>query len=205
MGKTIRYKTGTPCSIYSKPNLHAEFCREHYNLSRRKPLKSDSPDMRGSLFRRLDAEGTAIPCDEPNCSRNRHAGGLCNMHYQRKRDETIGLRAGCPVPGCTRLIRPETPVCKAHYRYVWRYKMTVPELIELLTDPVCGNPGCNETTKLHVDHDHSCCSEPQGRTCGTCTRGLLCAGCNKALGLIQDNPRKLQGLVEYLLSYEATE
>jgi len=42
-----------------------------------------------------------------------------------------------------------------------------------------------QTIKPYVDHDHSCCKDQ--RTCGKCTRGLLCNECNKLLGRIEAN------------------
>lgn len=36
----------------------------------------------------------------------------------------------------------------------------------------CGNP----PRRWYVDHDHNCC--PTTPTCGRCTRGLVCNGCN---------------------------
>lgn len=51
----------------------------------------------------------------------------------------------------------------------------------------CG--ACDEPTeKFHIDHDH--------RTGEV--RGLLCAGCNFAAGLLEDDPRRAEGLAEYL-------
>lgn len=37
-----------------------------------------------------------------------------------------------------------------------------------------------ERRRFHVDHDHACCPGPS--SCGSCVRGVLCAGCNSRLG-----------------------
>lgn len=44
---------------------------------------------------------------------------------------------------------------------------------------------------LAVDHDHKTNQK----------RGLLCGKCNKALGLLDDSPKKIQALLEYLSKY----
>ena len=36
---------------------------------------------------------------------------------------------------------------------------------------------------LHLDHDHTCC--PPGRACAKCLRGILCAGCNRRVGVCE--------------------
>lgn len=49
---------------------------------------------------------------------------------------------------------------------------------------------------LAVDHDHSCC--PGVTSCGKCVRGLLCFGCNSALGKLNDDITLLEAAVGYL-------
>ena len=59
--------------------------------------------------------------------------------------------------------------------------------------------------QLHIDHDHRCCPKG-GRSCARCRRGLLCAECNLALGLLADNPQRLENLAAYLRKWrEAVE
>lgn len=48
--------------------------------------------------------------------------------------------------------------------------------------------GSSRYTKFAVDHDHR-----TGRV-----RGLLCTNCNTAIGLMKDNPVRLQNAIEYL-------
>jgi hypothetical protein len=48
----------------------------------------------------------------------------------------------------------------------------------------------------HVDHDHAHC--PGKRACETCVRGLLCSGCNVALGYFRDDPAMLTAAIRYL-------
>jgi hypothetical protein len=81
----------------------------------------------------------------------------------------------------------------------------------------CANPGCNAILQIRcagrgrkqsrrgeglslacVDHDHNCCPGNIKVTCGKCVRGLLCWHCNAGAGLLGDDPKKAQGLAEYL-------
>jgi hypothetical protein len=67
----------------------------------------------------------------------------------------------------------------------------------------CGNPMCEndiDWSTSMVDHDHTCC--PSTKSCGNCVRGLLCRGCNWALGNVNDNIDKLTGLIDYIMIYQ---
>ena len=52
----------------------------------------------------------------------------------------------------------------------------------------CGKPEEQSKRKHHTDHDHAT----------NVVRGLLCAGCNTALGLLKDDPQRLRDLADYL-------
>lgn len=60
----------------------------------------------------------------------------------------------------------------------------------------CAN--CEEDVrgKLCVDHDHACC--PGKTSCGKCVRDLLCSPCNRAIGVLRENPRLLRAAATYL-------
>lgn len=47
-----------------------------------------------------------------------------------------------------------------------------------------------------IDHDHGCC---RGATsCGSCFRGILCGGCNKGIGMLQESPEVFASAMRYL-------
>ena len=85
-----------------------------------------------------------------------------------------------------------------------KYKMTPAQYEDMLKAQgyACANKGCGATDPARgqigfsVDHDHACCGGD--KSCGECVRGLLCNKCNVALGLVNDDPAVLQGLVDYL-------
>lgn len=92
-----------------------------------------------------------------------------------------------------------------------RYGLTQ-ETFDKLWDSQEGKcPGCLRSLNLEdtgswaIDHDHYCpkCSgEPP--TCGLCTRGILCHGCNGFLGKTKDSPDTLRRLADYQESYLTT-
>jgi Recombination endonuclease VII len=85
-----------------------------------------------------------------------------------------------------------------------RFRLSVEayEAISKLQNHKC--LGCekhrDEIGLLVVDHDHNCCPD-RNKTCGKCIRGLLCAPCNNALGLVKNNASTLRNLAQYLEAY----
>jgi hypothetical protein len=63
------------------------------------------------------------------------------------------------------------------------------------TCAICDDP-FSDSNLPHIDHDHSCC--PGRRSCGNCTRGLLCGRCNRAIGIFEDDVDLFDRAVSYL-------
>lgn len=98
---------------------------------------------------------------------------------------------------------------KRQYRATGRHKVAQYKLKksiqELLAEQdnkcaACKRPREDGET-FFVDHDHNCCSTNRD-VCGKCVRGLICRGCNSALGFVKDSEETLQKLIEYLQRYK---
>jgi len=50
--------------------------------------------------------------------------------------------------------------------------------------------------KAHIDHGHSCCGP--NRSCPVCRCGLACEQCNRAIGLVRDDPARLRRMADAL-------
>jgi hypothetical protein len=81
-----------------------------------------------------------------------------------------------------------------------KYGITPEEYYEMLVKQdgkcaVCGLPEAENRRKFDVDHDHR-----TGKSTNTAVlvRGLLCEGCNRALGLCHDDPVVLRALADYV-------
>lgn len=66
---------------------------------------------------------------------------------------------------------------------------------------ICGKPETathqsGALRRLSVDHDHKCC--PGKASCGKCVRGLLCARCNSAIGLVDEDLTVIGRMAAYL-------
>lgn len=98
--------------------------------------------------------------------------------------------------------------CSSDYMTNRRYGMIRADIEALVAlqggCAVCGVPEPRNVgfrNGWHVDHDHSCC--PGDRSCGRCVRAVLCAQCNKLLGLANDDPALLEAAIRYLRDCEA--
>jgi hypothetical protein len=120
-------------------------------------------------YARLRAAGLCITCREPNDQPNKALCSGCSLALSEK----------------NRKKRPNL---------LYRYGITSDEYDQLLVDQggvcaVCGLPETsNFKSRLSVDHNHE-----TGRV-----RGLLCNTCNRALGLLRDNPEVLRNAASYL-------
>ncbi len=81
-----------------------------------------------------------------------------------------------------------------------RFGITLTRYDEMVADQdgvcaICKAPPA-PSRRLSIDHDHACC--PRYGSCGMCIRGLLCDGCNGALGLFGDNTETIVSALDYL-------
>ena len=95
--------------------------------------------------------------------------------------------------------RRKSPAARAYHRAYWlrrNYGMSVEDFDTLIIGQsgrcaVCGLP-CHDP---HVDHDHK-----TGKV-----RALLCSPCNQALGLMRDDPQRMESAAAYLRAHTAQE
>jgi hypothetical protein len=132
--------------------------------------------------------------DRPHCAK-----GLCASCYtirwmKENPDANSGNRWNKNHPEKTRYhvrkssLKKKYGLTMAQYEAMWEAQQGR-----------CANVRCNFTGELlcyqrnglHVDHDHK-----TGKV-----RGLLCSTCNKAMGMLGDDPGRLLGLIEYLSSF----
>jgi hypothetical protein len=131
-------------------------------------------------------------CDEalPLSAFQRHPGGRDGLRSSCRECEAARYAANAPTPE------------ERRRRNLWtKYRLT-PEAFDALLASQGGVCSICETDApgargWHVDHNHACC--PGRRSCGECVRGLLCAACNKGLGLFRDDPEALRRAALYLI------
>jgi len=152
------------------------------------------------------------PCQIGSCTRHATSakGTLCQAHYQAERRELLGP---CLVEGCSRkafYVNPQ--MCGAHYQQTPRgrevvlrnkYGMKPGDYEKLMAaqNNSCAICGVKESvgrggqlTRLCVDHNHE-----TGQV-----RGLLCAACNKGLGIFKDDFRLVANAAAYLIKKDKT-
>lgn len=189
------FEEGCERDVYCKG-----LCSKHYSRKKR-------PES--TRYRQVDLDsGEKLPCKVDGCDLPPVAKLLCDKHYSANKRHGTPFGSSyeiCPVHNCGRIKIKKSLVCKRCNQLAWRYSIS-PETVKLMFEPdnfKCSNKACGVSKNLHMDHSHLCCppgSFPQTSkvSCGDCVRGWLCRMCNLALGKLQENPRIIQGLLDFL-------
>jgi len=122
--------------------------------------------------------------------------------FSPSKDKAFGVNSWCKI--CVAQVKnTRYTLEKARAEHLWRvYGLTIEEYEKILTDQngLCACCGRSETRRagrkkrsenvpmLHVDHCHM-----TGRI-----RGLLCSACNQALGLLGEDPYRIEALLHYV-------
>ena len=117
-------------------------------------------------------------------------------YYEKHKEKILLKNKESPLAKAARekyRNKPETKEKSRNYRLFRDYGITINDYELLLTSQKYQCAGCGVhqaelELSLCVDHDHA-----TGEV-----RGLLCGGCNRALGLVKDNTQTLANLIRYL-------
>lgn len=143
------------------------------------------------------------PCTFDTCEKLQTAGGYCKGHYnQLKKGVTLqplrewGVYSTgeytCEFRSCRKPAISQG-LCEGHKAKLHIYKITKDELFQLHEVGKCYNPGCEETARLNIDHNHD-----TGKV-----RGLLCGPCNTSLGFLKEDRERIAGLIGYLDEFDS--
>jgi hypothetical protein len=99
------------------------------------------------------------------------------------------------------MVNTKDPRKRKSYNLKYRYGITIEDYERELAEQdgrcsICLILENESKLPFVVDHDHACC--PGYKSCGRCVRGVICAACNKAMGLLNDNVETAKRMVEYL-------
>lgn len=141
----------------------------------------------------------------PNGRTGTHAGWMAHKSVKEKACEPCRVAVNSNTAAWRELNVEKT----FDYHIRSRFNITYSDYLALLESQgggcaICGgdNFGDSRLGRFHIDHDHSCCAEV-GVSCGKCVRGLLCRGCNTALGNFGDDAERLVRAAEYLNEFDS--
>lgn len=161
-----------------RPAVTADERRAH-RAARSRAYRAQNPDRVAAANRR-------------SYERNREAKLAYEAQPERRAKKAARMKAA-------RAADPEKH--RLQFR-AWNYGLTVEAVTAMLAG---GCAVCGSAENLHVDHDHGCCPDGSSpRSCGKCVRGVLCHGCNTALGLLKEDAGRIEALLRHVTDSRGT-
>lgn len=198
--KKQRYTGECSADGCTEPDHARGLCSTHYGMWRRTG-DPNAPHQR---------IGGGRTCTVQDCGERANADGLCSVHYRRqKRTGSTGAaferatERACHYcteafssPNLSKLYCSEecARTGKSLREAFARYGITMQQYRTLWLRQngvcaICGQPERSERNRLlTIDHDHV-----SGHV-----RGLLCSHCNRAIGLLQDDPKVIRSAADYV-------
>jgi hypothetical protein len=175
---------GGPCSFDGCENSDKSFglCAAHYLQQRQgkelAPLKRTAEDIAAEI-----AAGVRTCSPTSGCGRTLPLSAFYNSVRSRSR-----LHLWCRE-------------CNRHKSIESRYGLTAAAWDAMFESQgsrcaICRSDKPGGGRGWVVDHDHSCCRNNSGRTCGQCVRSILCHQCNITVGYLELHPN-----IEAALAY----
>jgi len=131
---------------------------------------------------------TGVLCAVDGCEKKYSTRNLCWNHYHKeyRRGTFSKSKLECLTPHCAKPAKNDngrSRFCNACYTTMLTHKLDTKSFLALGSFcEVCG--GAN---RLCVDHDHET----------NLVRGLLCTACNSALGLLKEDVKIMESLIDY--------
>lgn len=181
------------CNIKRRTNKNrfcSPKCNEEYNLTG----EFKECIQCGFPFELSSKQSNKIYCSH-NCYVNRNyvldgrGNRVLKICTGCKEGKPVGEFYNYKVKGRKQDKRSTCKKCDYHIQAMRRYGITSKKtIIELFEKANFKCETCGSTERLNIDHCHD----------NGVIRGILCNECNKALGLLKDDPKTLQNLLNYL-------
>jgi hypothetical protein len=172
-----------------RPDGRGTYCRECFNIRSR-----EHRERRASAEGRVIKRKRAVPAGHKYCPRCEQMLPL--SAFGSNRSASDGLTAYCRP--CHNAVGKETAQrlygSTREYHLRRRYGLTSADVDAMVEAQGGVCPGCGSEPQ-HVDHDHQ-----TGKV-----RGVLCSGCNQALGNVRDDAAVLVRLIAYLGTHQPVE
>jgi predicted nucleic acid-binding Zn ribbon protein len=178
----------------------SEKCKNRFKVYKRRKKGYDSrystKDSRVGYLERVHAEAAATRArkrqERENRAQLKHTAVLVRKKAREQEQKQRRLERDAKTIRAAAVGLSLAAYGQLTCRYR-KYGLTVEDYVQMKQDQhgICANTPCGtalEGFSGHVDHCHQ-----KGRV-----RGILCPGCNSALGHVHDSPSRLRGLIEYL-------